>query len=105
VSANGAAPSSRFFYPRTKGEAAADIRGVGFASLTILRPMIIEGARAESRLAEGIVLGLAKALGPILPRRFRANPASTIASVAVEAVVNPTPGVRVVFTQELTARS
>ena len=105
VSAIGASPSSRFFYPRTKGETEADIRGVGFASLTILRPMIIEGARAESRLAEGIVLGLAKALGPMLPRRFRANPASTIAHVAVEAVLNPTPGVRVVFTQELTARS
>jgi uncharacterized protein YbjT (DUF2867 family) len=105
VSAIGASPSSRFFYPRIKGETEADIRRVGFASLTILRPMIIEGAREESRLAEGIVLGLAMALGPMLPRRFRANPASTIARVALEAVVNPTPGVRVVATQELTART
>jgi uncharacterized protein YbjT (DUF2867 family) len=105
VSAIGASPSSRFFYPRTKGETEADIRRVGFASLTILRPMIIEGTRGESRLAEGIVLGFAKALGPILPRRFRANPASTIARVALEAVVSPTPGVRVVLTQELTART
>jgi uncharacterized protein YbjT (DUF2867 family) len=105
VSAIGASPSSRFFYARTKGETEADIRRMGFASLTILRPMIIEGTRGESRLAEGIVLGLAKALGPMLPRRFRANPASAIARVALEAVVSPTPGVRVVLTQELTART
>jgi uncharacterized protein YbjT (DUF2867 family) len=105
VSAIGASPSSRFFYPRTKGETEADIRRVGFVSLTILRPMIIEGVRGESRLAEGIVLGLAKALGPMFPRRFRANPASTIARVALEAVVSPAPGVRVAVTQELTANT
>jgi uncharacterized protein YbjT (DUF2867 family) len=43
VSAIGASSSSRFFYPRTKGETETDVQSVGFKSLTILRPMIIEG--------------------------------------------------------------
>jgi uncharacterized protein YbjT (DUF2867 family) len=81
-----------------------DIQSVGFESLTILRPMIIEGERGEFRMGESIVLRIVQVLGPILPRRLRANPASTIARVAVEAVVNPRPGVHVVFTQDLTAR-
>jgi uncharacterized protein YbjT (DUF2867 family) len=104
VSAIGASLSSRFSYPRTKGETETDIQSVGFESLTILRPMIIEGERGDFRLGEGIVLRMVQFFGPILPRRLRANPASTIARVVLEAVVNPRPGVHVVFTQDLTAR-
>ena len=66
--------------------------------------MIIAGERGEFRLRESIVLGMVQFFAPILPRRLRANPASTIARVALEAVVNPRPGVHVVFTQDLTAR-
>ncbi len=104
ISAIGASSSSRFFYPRTKGQTEVDVQSVGFESLTILRPMIIEGERGEFRLGESIVLRMVQLLGPLLPRRLRANPAATIARVALEAVVNPRPGVHVVFAQDLTAR-
>jgi hypothetical protein len=40
-----------------------------------------------------------------LPRGFRANPASTIARVLIDAVVDPKPGTQVVLSQELTART
>ena len=66
--------------------------------------MIIAGERGEFRLGESIVLRMVQVFAPILPRRLRANPASTIARVALEAVVKPRPGVHVVFTQDLTAR-
>jgi uncharacterized protein YbjT (DUF2867 family) len=79
VSAIGASSSSRFFYPRTKGQTETDVQSVGFKSLTILRPMIVEGERGEFRLGESIVLRMVQFFGPILPRRLRANPASTIA--------------------------
>jgi len=42
VSAIGATPSSRFFIQGQKVRQRADIRSLGFASLTILRPIIIE---------------------------------------------------------------
>jgi uncharacterized protein YbjT (DUF2867 family) len=104
ISAIGASPSSRFFYARTKGETERDIQNVGFASLTILRPMIIEGDRAETRMAEGIALNLARILGPILGPRFKVNPASTIARAAIDAIVDPKQGIHFVYSSELTAR-
>ena len=78
---------------------------LGVPSLTILRPIIIDGERGEFRRGESIVLQLSKALAPILPRGFRANPASTIARVLIDAVVDPKPGTQVVLSQELTART
>jgi len=49
VSAIGAAVDSSFFYARVKGELERDVREIGFRSLTILRPSIIEGEpRAEA---------------------------------------------------------
>jgi uncharacterized protein YbjT (DUF2867 family) len=104
VSAIGASPSSRIFYARTKGETERDLQKVGFASLTILRPMIIEGYRGETRIAESIVLALARVMGPLLGPRFCANPASTIARVAIDSAVDPRLGVRVVYSPELTSR-
>ena len=105
VSSIGASPASRFFYARTKGETERDIQYVGFACLTILRPMIIEGDREENRIAESIVLNLAKGLGAFLGPRFKVNPASTIARAAIDAIVNPKQGVHFVYSPELTARS
>jgi len=58
VSAIGASVDSSFFYARVKGELERDIREIGFRSLTILRPSILEGERDEVRLAESLVLKL-----------------------------------------------
>jgi uncharacterized protein YbjT (DUF2867 family) len=58
VSAIGASVDSSFFYARVKGELERDVREIGFGSLTILRPGIIEGARDEFRVGESLVLRL-----------------------------------------------
>ncbi|WP_377035795.1 hypothetical protein [Microvirga sp. GCM10011540] len=42
-SAIGADPSSRFFYNRVKGERERDLAGLGFRSLTFVRPGLIGG--------------------------------------------------------------
>jgi uncharacterized protein YbjT (DUF2867 family) len=55
VSAIGASVDSSFFYARVKGELERDVREIGFKSLTILRPSIIEGERDEVRFAESLV--------------------------------------------------
>jgi len=41
-----------------KGELEQDVSEIGFRSLTILRPSILEGERDEVRLAESLVLKL-----------------------------------------------
>jgi hypothetical protein len=66
--------------------------------------MTIEGERAETRIAESIVLNLANGLGSFLGPRFKVNPASTIARAAIEAIVIPKQGIHFVFSPELTAR-
>jgi uncharacterized protein YbjT (DUF2867 family) len=92
VSAIGASVDSSFFYVRVKGELERDVREIGFRSLAILRPSIIEGGRDEVRLAETLVLKLSHFLAPVLPKRFHLNPAPKIAQVLVDAVVTAEPG-------------
>jgi uncharacterized protein YbjT (DUF2867 family) len=92
VSAIGASVDSSFFYARVKGELERDVREIGFRSLTILRPGMIEGERDEVRLAESLVLKLLHFLAPVLPKRFHVNPAPKIAQALVDAVVTEEPG-------------
>jgi uncharacterized protein YbjT (DUF2867 family) len=92
VSAIGASADSSFFYARVKGELERDIQEIGFRSLTILRPSMIGGEREEFRLAESLVLRLSHFLAPVLPKRFRVNPAPAIAQALVDAVLTAEPG-------------
>ncbi|MEQ4574324.1 MAG: NAD(P)H-binding protein [Gammaproteobacteria bacterium] len=95
-SAMGADPGSRFFYNRVKGELERDLRALGFDSLTLVRPGLIGGERERPRTLErvsGLVLG---ALGPLLPRAWRINPAPRIAAAMVAAALAPRPGVEVI---------
>ena len=83
---------SSLFYARVKGELERDIQKIGFRSLTILRPGMIEGDRGEFRLAESIALTLSRALAPALPKRFHVNPAPKIAQALVDAILIGEPG-------------
>lgn len=100
-SALGADAEARFFYNRVKGELERDLAALGFASLTHVRPGLIGGQRQERRLGErvsGVVLGL---LGPVLPRRWRINPAPRIAHALIEAALQARPGVHIVSSDQL----
>jgi uncharacterized protein YbjT (DUF2867 family) len=101
VTAIGAAADSRFFYPRTKGELERDVQAVGFYSLTIVRPSMIGGQREEHRAAESIVLKLSKALGSVVPKRFRISPAPNIAAALIDAVVAGPPGCHFRFAESM----
>lgn len=101
-SAIGADAGSRFFYNRVKGELERDLQAEGFASLTFVRPGLIGGRREEFRAGERIMQGLLGALGPVLPARWRLNPASRIAAALLEAAVQARPGVHVITADTLT---
>ncbi len=100
-SAAGANAASRFFYNRVKGELERDLEALGFASLTHVRPGLIGGERDEARAGEGAALRLLGVLGPLLPRRWRINPAPRIASALLEAALAGAPGVHVVSPEQL----
>ncbi|MBO1908405.1 NAD-dependent dehydratase [Microvirga sp. 3-52] len=100
-SAMGADPSSRFFYNRVKGELERDLAGLGFRSLTLVRPGLIGGERDETRPAEQVATILLRLLHPVLPRGWRINPAGKIAQALVTAAVTGRPGVHVITSAEL----
>ena len=95
-SALGADPNSRVFYNRVKGEVERELADVGFRSLTLVRPGLLGGQREEFRAGERVGLLALGALGPLLPRRWRINPADQIARRLLQAAVSATPGVHVV---------
>ncbi|WP_058047850.1 NAD-dependent dehydratase [Janthinobacterium sp. Ant5-2-1] len=100
-SAAGANAATRFFYNRVKGDLERDLEALGFRSLTHVRPGLIGGARDEARAGEGAALRILRMLGPVLPRRWRINPAPRIASALLEAALAGAPGVHVVGPEQL----
>jgi uncharacterized protein YbjT (DUF2867 family) len=101
VTAMGASPDSRSFYYRTKGDVERAIQEIGFRSLAICRPSLIGGKRSEARAAEDVALTLLRFLAPILPRKFRVNPADVIAARLLDAVIDGKTGCRWVDSQEM----
>lgn len=100
-SATGADPRSRFFYNRVKGELENDLRQVGFDSLALVRPGLIDGPRTEFRPGERVLLGALRIAGPLLPGRWRPNPASSIARALLGAALRPQQGVNVVAAEQM----
>lgn len=100
-SALGANASSRLLYTRTKGEVEERIAAIGYPSLTIVRPGLIGGERDEFRTAEAAASLALKLLGPILPRRFRINPAGRVAAALVDGVAGGQPGRHVIPSEAL----
>lgn len=100
-SAVGADVSSRFAYNRTKGEVEAGLRAQGWPSLVLVRPGLIGGQREQRRPGEHAAGVLLQALGPVLPRRWRINPAGNIARALVDAALAPAPGETVIDAAQL----
>jgi uncharacterized protein YbjT (DUF2867 family) len=100
-SAAGADAGSRFFYNRVKGELERDLQQEAFASLTFVRPGLIGGKRTEFRFAERLSAAVLTLAGPLLPRRWRINPASNIAHALLAAALDPQPGLHIVAADQL----
>ena len=100
-SAMGADAASPIFYNQVKGRLEQDLRGLSYPSLTLVRPGLIGGERSERRTGEHMASMLLGALGPVLPRAWRINPAVTIAAAMVGAALAPRPGVHVIGSAQL----
>lgn len=100
-SALGASAASRVFYSRTKGELERDLRGLGYPSLTLVRPGLIGGQRQESRPVERLAIAVTRGLEPLLPRRWRVVPAEQIAAHLLASALDRRPGVHVLESERL----
>ena len=96
VSAMGANAMSGVLYNRVKGEMELSLARMGFGSLVIARPSLIDGDRAalgqSDRAGEGLGLLLARGLRPLLPANYRAIRARDVAHALIRAVQTAAPG-------------
>lgn len=103
VSALGADARSRVFYNRCKGEVEAEILSIGFPSVTVVRPSLLLGTRAEFRPGERVAQGVSRAIGWMVPRTWRPVSAESVAAALVTAARVDAPGVRVLENAALLA--
>lgn len=102
TSSLGADPAARTsYYLRTKGELERDLATIGYSSLTIVRPGLLGGTRAERRRSEDLGKLLLWLVGPILPRRWRISQPRRVAEALVDAIATGQPGLRVIDSSRL----
>ncbi len=92
VSALGADPRSPVFYNRVKGEMEQALRAQDWPQLTLARPSLLLGPRAEFRLAERLAAPLLR----WLPGKYRGIQATALARALWRLALEGGKGVRVV---------
>jgi uncharacterized protein YbjT (DUF2867 family) len=97
VSALGASASSRVFYNRVKGELEDALRTLSYRSITIVRPSLLLGQRAEFRLGEQIV----KRIGWLAPGKYKPVRAVDVARTLVKAAQDDKPGMRIIESNDI----
>jgi uncharacterized protein YbjT (DUF2867 family) len=100
VSSLGASARGNF-YLRTKHAVEEAAAAIGFRSLTILRPSMIDTERSESRPAERFGLLAMRGLAALIPRRYRAVPATRIAEAMLVAARVAAPGRQVIESEAI----
>ena len=101
VSALGADPGSRVFYNRVKGELEAAVGSLGFPSLTIVRPSLLLGERAERRVGEIVARWALK----LAPPKYRGVEARAVATALLQAALEDRPGIRIIESREIRERA
>jgi uncharacterized protein YbjT (DUF2867 family) len=99
VSAIGADPRSWVFYSRVKGEVESAILALPYRSVTIARPSLLLGARAEHRLGEQ----LAKRLAFLLPDKYKPVAGDAVAAALVHAAKDDASGRRIIESKDIRA--
>ncbi len=101
ISALGANAQSPVFYNRVKGQMQQALEAIGFESLVILQPSLLDGHRKEFRLGEQVGLVVMRLFKPVIPLQYRAIEADTIARAIASLSKKPEPGVRIVGSGQL----
>lgn len=104
ISAMGADENSTFFYAKVKGKMEKEMQKIGFESLSIFRPAIIDGQRKEKRLGEKIGLAVAKFLRPFLfgsLKNYKPIHAKIIGRSLMAVVLLKKAGVKIYDSQEI----
>lgn len=98
----GADASASNFYLKVKGELERDLSELGFQSLTIIRPSLLDaGQRPEVRLGEQIGLWFSKRLSIIIPKRYLPISTENVAHAMLSAAIEAKPGLHIIESEHL----
>ena len=108
VSAMGADAKSQVFYNRVKGEMELAVSALGFDTVVIARPSLLDGERdalgQPTRRGEQLALKVMRVLKPLIPRNYRAISDRHVAKALVEAVQAGRPGVQILLSGQMQPR-
>jgi uncharacterized protein YbjT (DUF2867 family) len=96
IDANAAA---RSVYLQTKGQMENGVAGAGVSATYILRPSLLDGERAEFRLAERVGNRALSIVGPLMVgplRKYRAVGTRTVAKAMLACAQRGDPGVHII---------
>lgn len=97
VSALGASSRSMIFYNRVKGELEEAVLALPYRSVSIVRPSLLVGNRAQPRRGEQV----AQRLAFLVPARYKPIPARAVAAALVRMAREDRPGQRIIESMEL----
>ena len=98
----GADASSGNFYLKVKGQLEHDLTALGFQSLTLIRPSLLDaGTRPESRPGEQIGLWFSKRMSLIIPKRYQPIATENVARAMLHAALNAKPGTHCIESEQL----
>lgn len=104
ISAMSASENSIFFYNQVKGKMEAEIQKIGFESVSIFRPAIIDGPRKEKRTGEKIGLAVIKFFSPFFfgnLKNYKPIRAKTIGRALMTVVLFKKPGIKIYTSDEI----
>ena len=102
ISAAFAAPDSKIFYSRMKGELEEGVKKLNFQRLTILKPGQLTGDRKEKRAGEKISIGVLNIIHHIPGLHFlKPIEATTVAQAMIAAVKHQSEAQRVYALKEI----
>ncbi len=104
ISAMGADENSAFFYNQVKGKMETEMKKIGFESLSIFRPSIIDGPRKEKRFGEKVGLAVMKFLRPVFVgalKNYAPIHAKIIGRSLMAVILIKKPGTQVYTSHEI----
>ena len=101
VSALGASAESRVVYSQVQGDMEAAVRDLGFSRLTLIRPSMLSGPRADVRMGERVALALMQPLASLIPAKYRAIADVAVARAMIDAAKRAESGVEIIESDRL----
>jgi uncharacterized protein YbjT (DUF2867 family) len=95
VSALGANEKSSIFYNKVKGEVEHAIEALNYQSFNVFRPSLLLGSRSEQRNGEDAAKIFYKIFGFIIPAKYKAIEARSVAMAMLTAAKSKNPGLMI----------